>query len=280
MVLLRIALQRRFNTPFAQLMHQRITGPLGMTSTALPLPRDLLGRAVQGYNPQGQPLGKPGMEGGNFEWRGSGQIYSSARDMATFLAANLGDLADHSPIESAMAFTQQPVFKVSPRLSIGLAWQIVSSGNLQNPRQERWTEQHIDLHRVCSAKKVRRSSFSLTEVNNTPRGLADKSCMRSRKINHSRQPKANRSARGIDARGQLGVFHWDGLDEFGGLHRSAVAAALCVFRGRYRVRSVLFIDSLGRSAIFSTLCHRAVRAKHTGQVVSSLGVNTTPACRV
>ncbi len=30
MVLLRIALQRRFNTPFAQLMHQRITGPLGM----------------------------------------------------------------------------------------------------------------------------------------------------------------------------------------------------------------------------------------------------------
>lgn len=63
MVLLRIALQRRFKTPFARLMHERITGPLGMTSTALPLPRDLLGRAVQGYNPQGQPLGKPGMEG-------------------------------------------------------------------------------------------------------------------------------------------------------------------------------------------------------------------------
>jgi len=53
MVLLRIALQRRFNTPFAQLMHQRITGPLGMTSTALPLPRDLLGRAVQGVQPPG-----------------------------------------------------------------------------------------------------------------------------------------------------------------------------------------------------------------------------------
>ena len=130
MVLLRIALQRRFNTPFAQLMHQRITGPLGMNSTALPLPRDLLGRAVQGYNPQGQPLGKPGMEGGTFQWRGSGQIYSSARDMATFLAANMGELADHGPIESAMAFAQQPVFTVSPRLKIGLGWQIVSSGNL------------------------------------------------------------------------------------------------------------------------------------------------------
>jgi beta-lactamase class C len=112
-------------------MHQRITGPLGMTSTALPLPRDLLGRAVQGYNPQGQPLAKPGMEGGTFEWRGSGQIYSSSRDMAAFLAANMGELANHGPIESAMTFAQQPVFTVSPRLSIGLAWQIVSSGNLR-----------------------------------------------------------------------------------------------------------------------------------------------------
>ena len=36
MVLLRIALERRFNTRFASLMHQRITGPLGMNSTALP----------------------------------------------------------------------------------------------------------------------------------------------------------------------------------------------------------------------------------------------------
>jgi beta-lactamase class C len=131
MVLLRIALQRRFNTPFAQLMHQRITGPLGMTSTALPLPRDLLGRAVQGYSPQGQPIGKPGIEGGTFQWRGSGQIYSSSRDMATFLATNLGELADHGAIESAMGFAQQPVFTVSPRLKIGLAWQILTSGNLQ-----------------------------------------------------------------------------------------------------------------------------------------------------
>ena len=130
MVLLRIALQRRFNTPFARLMHQRITGPLGMTSTALPLPRDLLGRAVQGYGSQGQPIGNPGMEGGIFEWPGSGQIYSSSRDMATFLTANLGELADHGAIESAMGFAQQPVFTVSPRLKIGLAWQIVSSGNL------------------------------------------------------------------------------------------------------------------------------------------------------
>ena len=130
MVLLRIALQRRFHTPFAQLMHQRITGPLGMSSTALPLPRGLLNRAVQGYGPQGQPIGRPGMEAGTFQWPGCGQIYSSARDMATFLAANMGELSNHSPMENAMALAQQPVFTVNPHFKQALAWQDISSGNL------------------------------------------------------------------------------------------------------------------------------------------------------
>ncbi|MBO0695944.1 MAG: serine hydrolase [Verrucomicrobia bacterium] len=129
MVLLRVALERRFNTRFAALMHQRLTGPLGMTSTALPLPRDLLGRAVQGYNPSGRPLGPPGMEGGTFAWPAAGQIYSSSHDMATFLVANLGELPGHGAIENAMAFAQQPVFTVSARLTIGLAWQNVHTGN-------------------------------------------------------------------------------------------------------------------------------------------------------
>src|SRR5438477_4525613 len=46
-VLLRVVLERRFNTRFTNLMRERITGPLGMSSTALPLPRGLLGRAVR-----------------------------------------------------------------------------------------------------------------------------------------------------------------------------------------------------------------------------------------
>ncbi len=130
MVLLRVALERRFNTQFAALMHERITGPLGMSSTALPVSRDLLGRTVQGYGPGGSPIGQPGEEQGTFKWPGAGQIYSSSRDMAVFLAANIGDLAGHGPIENALAFAQRPVFTVSPRLSLGLAWQNVSGGNL------------------------------------------------------------------------------------------------------------------------------------------------------
>jgi beta-lactamase class C len=129
MVLLRVALERRFNTRFAALMHERITGPLGMSSTALPLPRNLLGRAVQGYGQMGRPIGKPGEESGVFEWPGAGQIYSSPRDMATFLAANMDELPDHHPMENAMSLAQQPVFTVNPHLKLGLAWQNVSVGN-------------------------------------------------------------------------------------------------------------------------------------------------------
>jgi beta-lactamase class C len=129
MVLLRVALERRFNTRFAALMHERITGPLGMSSTALPLPRNLLGRAVQGYGQMGRPIGKPGEESGVFEWPGAGQIYSSPRDMATFLAANMDELPHHRPMENAMSLAQQPVFTVSPHLKLGLAWQNVSVGN-------------------------------------------------------------------------------------------------------------------------------------------------------
>ena len=130
MVLLRVALERRFNTRFAALMQERITVPLGMNSTALPLPRDLLGRAVQGYGQMGKPIGRPGEESGTFKWPGAGQIYSSSRDMAAFLAANMGELPDRRPMENAMALAQQPVFTVNPHFKQGLAWQDVSAGNL------------------------------------------------------------------------------------------------------------------------------------------------------
>jgi beta-lactamase class C len=131
MVLLRVALERRFNTRFAALMRERITGPLGMSSTALPLPRDLLDRTVQGYGPMGKPIGRPGTEAeGIFKWPGVDQIYSSARDMATFLAANIGELPEHRPMEDAMAMSQQPVFTVNPHFKQALAWQDISAGNL------------------------------------------------------------------------------------------------------------------------------------------------------
>src|SRR5262245_42788050 len=139
-VLLSLALQRRFNTPIAQLMETRLLAPLGMTSTALPVPRgnargqlapELRRRAVQGYNSDAQPVGEPGNEQGTFNWPGTGQIYSSARDMARFLTANLGAVGEHRELQEAMAFAQQGAFAVNPRFTQALAWQRVKNDGLE-----------------------------------------------------------------------------------------------------------------------------------------------------
>jgi beta-lactamase class C len=111
-----------------------------MTSTALPVPRgnargqlapELRRRAVQGYNSDAQPVGEPGNEQGTFNWAGTGQIYSSARDMARFLDANLGALGEHRELQEAMAFAQQGAFTVNPRFTQALAWQRVKNDGLE-----------------------------------------------------------------------------------------------------------------------------------------------------
>ena len=123
-------LERRFNTRFASLdartNHRAARDELDCAACAA---RFAWSRCAGAW-PRVARSVSPGEEQGTFKWPGAGQIYSSSRDMATFLAANMGELADHGAMENAMAFAQQPVFTVSPRLKLGLAWQNVSSGNL------------------------------------------------------------------------------------------------------------------------------------------------------
>ena len=131
MILLRLALERRFHEPFATLMKERITGPLGMDSTALQLSPALRARAVQGYGPLGRVIGQPGIgTSSNMDFAVAGQIFSSPRDMAVFLTANMGELPGHRELQDAMAFAQQGVFTVNPRFTQGLAWQIVQRDDL------------------------------------------------------------------------------------------------------------------------------------------------------
>jgi beta-lactamase class C len=138
-VLLSLALQRRFDTPFAQLLQTRLLAPLGMSSTVMPVPRanargqlapEFRRRAVQGYNADAHPVGEPGNQQGTFNWPGTGQIYSSARDMAAFLAANVGAPPGNSSLQAAMALAQTGVFTVNPRFTQALAWQRVTNGDL------------------------------------------------------------------------------------------------------------------------------------------------------
>ena len=138
-VLLPLALQRRFDTPFAKLLAERVLAPLGMSSTVMPVPRgnargqlapEFRRRAVQGYSAEGRAVGAPGDVQGTFNWPGTGQMFSSARDMAVFLAANLGALPNQRALQEAMAFAQQAVFTVGPRFTQALAWQRVRNGDL------------------------------------------------------------------------------------------------------------------------------------------------------
>jgi beta-lactamase class C len=130
-VLLQLALERRYGTPIDELIERRILQPLGMTSTMLPRgddsPRGQLSRrplAVQGYADDGTPDGEPGSQQSYYHWPGTGQMYSSPRDMAVFLAANLGELPVERSLREAMALAQRGIVTIGPRNEQALAWEI------------------------------------------------------------------------------------------------------------------------------------------------------------
>lgn len=141
-VLIHLALERRFDMPFDDLMRQRLLDPLGLASTTLPvasadpernprgeIPRAFARRAVQGFLADGTPYGQPGNLQGYYHWFGTGQMYASARDMAVFLMANLGELPDHTALQSAMQRAQESVLPVRPGFEQAMAWEVHKTGD-------------------------------------------------------------------------------------------------------------------------------------------------------
>src|SRR5215210_892628 len=119
-MLLHVALERALRAPYAELLEQRILIPMGLASTTLPrpgptfrgvLPQQLQERAVQGYSAEGAAAGEPGEQQGFYHWPGTGQMYSSARDMALFVRANLQGRPDND-VTRAMLDAQQTVFQI------------------------------------------------------------------------------------------------------------------------------------------------------------------------
>src|SRR5262245_34806456 len=131
-VLLHLALERRFQSPIGDLIDARVLKPLGMADTTLPLGENgraqlapaLLERAVQGYSEEGEAIGAPGDVQGYYHWPGTAQMYSSARDMTRFLAANLGELPIDRALQAAMQDAQRGIFPMSRRVTQGLAWEV------------------------------------------------------------------------------------------------------------------------------------------------------------
>jgi beta-lactamase class C len=132
-ILLHLALERRLGMPLRRLIEQRILKPLGMSSTALPgrglnprgdLDAALKPRAVQGHDGDGRPVGEPGDIQGYYLWPGTGQMFSSARDMATFLTANLGELPGNGQLQADMRLAHRARFPMRSNSAQALAWEV------------------------------------------------------------------------------------------------------------------------------------------------------------
>lgn len=132
-LLLHAAMERRFGIGYAALLEQRLLRRLGLWSTALAprgpnsvarLPPPLRRRAVQGYDGGGKPIGKPGNVQGYYRWLGTEQMFSSARDMAVFLAAQLGELPHDPQLRQALELAQRPVAPMRPGVMQAQAWEV------------------------------------------------------------------------------------------------------------------------------------------------------------
>ena len=135
-ILLQLVLERGLGAPIGELTEQRIFAPLGMSSSTIPrrgkdgrgdLPAPLRQRAVQGYAKDGVAIGALGDQQTYYDWPGTGQMYSSARDLAVFLEANMGEGQIEPSLSQAMHLAQAPAFTTGPRSAQALAWEIDDS---------------------------------------------------------------------------------------------------------------------------------------------------------
>ncbi len=131
-ILLQLALERRYGKPIATLIENGLTKPLGMRSTVVPergadgramMSPDLLARTVQGYSQAGAPIGLPGDQQGYFDFSGTGQMFSTARDLSLLLAACLDDGSVNPQLWDALHMTQREVFRIRPQAGQAMAWE-------------------------------------------------------------------------------------------------------------------------------------------------------------
>jgi beta-lactamase class C len=133
-VLLQLALERRYGLSINKLIESRILKPLGMNSTQLPkrgpdnhsaMSAGRMQPVVQGYSYDGAPTGAPGDQQGYFDFVETEQMFSSARDLAIFLAACLDGGAADPQLREAFRMTQREMVRVSQEFGQAMAWETV-----------------------------------------------------------------------------------------------------------------------------------------------------------
>ncbi|MBR1192812.1 serine hydrolase [Bradyrhizobium sp. AUGA SZCCT0160] len=131
-VLLQLALERRYGQPIGDLIEANILKPLGMNQTFLPergpdhramMAPELMERVVQGYSDTGMAIGPPGDQQTYYDFPRTGQMFTSARDLATFLAAFIDGEAIDPQLRQALQMTQREAFHVTEKFGQAMAWE-------------------------------------------------------------------------------------------------------------------------------------------------------------
>ena len=120
-VLLQLALERCYRASINALIESRILKPLGMHATIIPergpdnraiVDEATMRRLAQGYSDRGEAIGPIGNQQSYFDFPGTGQMFSSARDLSTFLAASVDGRAIDPHLREALRMTQHEAFRV------------------------------------------------------------------------------------------------------------------------------------------------------------------------
>lgn len=111
---------------------EKITAPLGMTDTAVSPAANQPERHATGHTHEGRPAPKWPL----YAWAAAGALRSTAADMTTFVAANLGHSvgASTTPPElpAAMKLARTPYYQShpdKPEVWQGLTWQVNKTGD-------------------------------------------------------------------------------------------------------------------------------------------------------
>jgi len=112
-------LSRHTGVPYATLVRQQITEPLGLSDTVIKLSDEQRSRLAQGHNVDVQPVA-------NWDFdalAGAGALRSTANDMLRFLRANLGEF--NTPLRKAIELSHSQRREMGPGGGqIAIAWHI------------------------------------------------------------------------------------------------------------------------------------------------------------
>ena len=122
--LLGILIARHAGRPWPELVRASVTEPLGMKDTAERVPDEARDRLARGHHPNGEPAPPWPI----YAWAPAGALRSTARDMARFAAASLGEASlDGVPIpadlRAGIALAERPQYRMpNGVLFQALAW--------------------------------------------------------------------------------------------------------------------------------------------------------------